>query len=93
MNAGKFWAVFAIGVAAGAAVALTYAPQTGTKTRRQLRRGLEDAGDYLKEAADTLSNQAQKYAQRGKDIADDVSNVVGGGASSAYTAARKAVSI
>ena len=39
MSAVKFWTVFAIGVAAGAAVGLTYAPQSGVKTRRQLRRG------------------------------------------------------
>ena len=60
MNILKFWAVFTIGVAAGAAVALICAPQSGEKTRRQLKRKLEDAGDYLKDASETLSERAEK---------------------------------
>ncbi|MBB6143479.1 gas vesicle protein [Silvibacterium bohemicum] len=89
MNAIKFWAVFTVGVAAGAAVALIYAPQSGEKTRRQLRRGFEDAGDYLKDAAENLSDQAEKYVKRGKDIVDDVVDT----ASNAVSAAKKVVQI
>ena len=72
MNTLKFWAVFTIGVAAGAAVALIYAPQTGERTRRQIKRKLEDAGDYLKDASDTLSGHAEKVVKRGKEVLDDV---------------------
>ncbi|MGA7315161.1 MAG: YtxH domain-containing protein [Silvibacterium sp.] len=89
MNAIKFWAVFAVGVAAGAAVALICAPQSGEKTRRQLRRGLEDAGDYLKDAADTLGDHAEKYVKRGKGIVNDVVD----SASNAVSAAKKVVQI
>jgi gas vesicle protein len=89
MNALKFWAVFCVGVAAGAAVALIYAPQSGEKTRRQLRRGLEDASDYLSDAADNLSDHAEKYVKRGKDI---VENVVDS-ATNAVSAAKKVVQI
>jgi gas vesicle protein len=85
----KFWAVFAVGVAAGASVALIYAPQSGEKTRRQLRRGLEDATDYLKDAADTLGDHAEKYVKRGKGIVDDVVD----SASNAVNAAKKVVQI
>jgi gas vesicle protein len=88
-NAIKFWAVFAVGVAAGASVALIYAPQSGEKTRRQLRRGFEDATDYLKDAADTLGDQAEKYVKRGKGIVDDVVD----SASNAVSAAKKVVQI
>lgn len=35
---------FILGAAAGAAVALAYAPQKGEVTRRQIRRILEDKG-------------------------------------------------
>ena len=73
MNTLKFWAVFTVGVAAGATVALIYAPQTGEKTRKQLKRKLEDAGDYLKDATDTLGDHAEKVVKRGKDAWDDVS--------------------
>ena len=89
MSAVKFWTVFAIGVAAGAAVALTYAPQTGVKTRRQLRRGFDEASDRLKNVAETVSDQTEKYVKRGKDIAENVADT----ASSAYKAARKVVSV
>jgi gas vesicle protein len=89
MSAVRYWTVFSIGVAAGAAVALVYAPQTGIKTRRQLRRGLEDAGEYLKDAADTVSGHAEKYVKRSKDVVDDLVDT----ASSAYSAARKVVPI
>jgi len=89
MSTVKYWAVFSIGVVAGAAVALICAPQSGAKTRRQLRRGLEDAGDYIKDAADTVTSHAEKYVKRGKEIADNVVDT----ATSAYSAARKVVPI
>lgn len=72
MNAIKYWTVFTVGVAAGAVVALIYAPQSGAKTRRQLRRNIEDAGDYLKDTADTIGDRAQTYIKRGKDAVEDV---------------------
>jgi len=84
VNILKFWAVFTIGVAAGAAVALICAPQSGEKTRRQLKRKFEDAGDYLKDASETLSDHAEKAVKRGKDVWEDV-------ADSASKAANRAV--
>ncbi len=89
MNVLKFWAVFAVGVTAGAAVALSCAPQSGAKTRRQLRRGFEDAGDYIKDTAETLGEHADKYVKRGKGIVEDVVD----SASNAVGAARKVVQI
>ena len=84
MNALKFWAVFTIGVAAGATVALIYAPQSGERTRKQLRRKLEDAGDYLKDASETFGDHAETVVKRGKDVWGEVSD-------SATKAANKAV--
>ncbi|WP_446742277.1 YtxH domain-containing protein [Silvibacterium acidisoli] len=89
MNTIKFWAVFTVGVAAGAAVALIYAPQTGEKTRRQLRRSFEDASDYIKDTADTLGDHAEKYVKRGRGIVEDAVET----ASNAVTAAKKVVQI
>jgi gas vesicle protein len=88
MSAKNYWFAFGIGVCAGAAIALLYAPQTGVKTRKQLRRGvadasdyLEDAGDYLKAQAERFSEEAQKAIKRTKgqvdfavDKAGDVAN-------------------
>jgi gas vesicle protein len=73
MDKKGIWIAFGIGVSAGAAIALLYAPQSGTATRKRLRRNLEDgvdyledAADYLKEQADYLSKEAQKLIKRTK---------------------------
>lgn len=79
MSAKGYWIAFGVGVTAGAAVALLYAPQTGAKTRKQLKKGiseagdyLEDAGDYLKDQAERLSKEAQKAYKRGLSQAEDL---------------------
>ena len=71
MSAKRTWIAFGVGVVAGAAVALLYAPQPGIKTRRQLRRNfddgvecLDDAATYLKEQAESLSHEARKSFKR-----------------------------
>ena len=73
MSAKAIWIAFGLGVAAGAAVALLYAPQPGVKTRRQLRRNFDDGVDYLEDAAahlkqqaESLSNEARKTFRRTK---------------------------
>ena len=72
MSPWKFWAAFGVGVAAGAALALIYAPQSGARTRRQIKRTISDAGDYIKDTADNVSDVANKYLKRGKDVVGDV---------------------
>jgi gas vesicle protein len=72
MDTLKVWAAFAVGVAAGAGVALLYAPQTGEKTRRQLKRSIEDAGDYLKDTAEDVQDRAQDYVKRSRDVVEDL---------------------
>jgi gas vesicle protein len=63
MNAKNYWFAFGIGVTAGAAIALLYAPQSGIKTRKQLRRGVEDASEYLEDAANYLKEQAERLSK------------------------------
>jgi gas vesicle protein len=79
MSAKGIWIAFGIGVTAGAAVALLYAPQPGVKTRRLLKKNindgvdyLEDAAAYLKEQAEYLSKEAQKTIKRTKGQVEDV---------------------
>ena len=87
MKTFKFWLVFSVGVAAGATVALICAPQSGVKTRKQLKRKMNDAGDYLKDQLDdageylkdqsaVLGEQAAKAYKRSKNAASDVSDDV-----------------
>ena len=61
MSMFRTWTVFSIGVAAGAAVALAYAPRTGDKTRKQWKRKLDDTGDYLKDTADLYADIANGF--------------------------------
>jgi gas vesicle protein len=94
----NYWLAFGIGVAAGAAIALLYAPQTGIKTRRQLRKGvedagdyLEDAGDYLKEQAERFSSEAQKAIKRTREQVETVVDKAGNVVSDAVKAAQSLV--
>lgn len=73
-----YWVDFIIGVAAGASVAILYAPQTGETARKKLRNSFDDAndyvsdaGDYLKAQAERLSGEAQALVERGKDQTGD----------------------
>lgn len=98
MNSKGVWIAFSIGVAAGAAVALLYAPQSGVRTRRQLRKNidegvgyLEDAAEYLKEQAENLSSEAQKTIQRTREQMDGVIDRATGAVGSAVGSAVKGV--
>jgi gas vesicle protein len=86
MSTWKFWAAFGVGVAAGAALALIYAPQSGARTRRQIKRAVNDAGDMIKDTADTVQDFAGKYLKRSKDAVGDVMD----SAQNVVTAAKRA---
>lgn len=79
MSIKNYWLAFGIGMSTGAAVALLYAPQSGVKTRKRLRKGVDNAGDYLQDAGDYLKTQAERFAdeaqkaiRRTKDQVDSV---------------------
>jgi gas vesicle protein len=63
MSEKGFWIAFGAGLAVGAGIALLYAPQSGVATRKKLRNGIEDAGDYLEDAGDYLKEQAEKLSK------------------------------
>jgi gas vesicle protein len=52
------------------------APQTGEKTRKQLKRHLEDASDYIKDTTDDLSKHATRVYKSTIDAAGDVASRV-----------------
>ena len=103
MDTFKLWIVFSVGVAAGATVALLVAPQTGVKTRKQIRRKLDDAtnymqdqvddaSEYVKSQASTLSDQATKAYKSGKSAAADLSDNLAGNLQDAAKSVKSAVS-
>ena len=61
-----------IGLGIGTIVALLFAPQSGKKMRKSLRRRYEDAMDSV----DDLRDQAGEYVERGRDLARDVKDKV-----------------
>ena len=78
MDTWKFWIAFGVGVAAGASVALLYAPQPGDRTRKQIKRGLEDASDRIQSTAEDIGDRAGEYGKhaervirRGREVVDD----------------------
>jgi len=84
MSAKGYWIAFGVGVTAGAAVALLYAPESGVRTRKRIRRGigdgvdyLEDAAEYLKEQAESLSKQAQATLKQTRGQVDDAVDKAG----------------
>ncbi len=66
----KFWIAFALGAVAGTVAALLYAPESGASTRRKLRRGIEDIGDNLTDAADYLREQAERIGKEAQRLID-----------------------
>ncbi len=67
---------FGIGASIGAAIALLYAPQSGTATRKKIKRGAEDAQDYLEDTAGYLKDQADKLAKQAQDLASKAQSSV-----------------
>ncbi len=75
----KFWMGLAFGALVGGVAALLFAPQSGSSTRRKMKRSLNelgdnlgDAADYVREQAERLSKEAQKLVDNGKSQLDDV---------------------
>ena len=60
-GAGSGIALFLLGAAVGAGVALLFAPQSGEDTRAQLRRG-----------ARKMKRKARDLAETGRDMVDDL---------------------
>ena len=61
-----------IGLGIGTIVALLFAPQSGKKMRKNLRRKYEDAVDTVGD----LREQAGDYVERGRDWARDAADKV-----------------
>lgn len=69
-SSGEMLIVFLAGMVVGAGVALVTAPQSGAKTRRQIRRKAEDAQSYLEEMGEDLMEKGRELIERGKEAAE-----------------------
>ena len=77
-NSGSVFFAFVIGAAAGAAVALLYAPAPGEETRRKLaekaREGRERADEFAREGRSFVERQREHIVsavERGREAYDE----------------------
>jgi gas vesicle protein len=63
---GVLW--FLAGLGIGAVVGILYAPQTGSETREILMSKAEEGRDYVRKHARNARDQAEQWAQRGKEM-------------------------
>lgn len=64
---GSHVAAFLIGAAAGSIVALLYAPQSGDRTRRQIRNFVDDEMDQARDLVNKTTDNAKRAVQYGMD--------------------------
>lgn len=70
-RAGSTVLTFLIGGIVGAGIALLYAPNSGTDTRRKLKEGLEDAGDWTRDKYNDAKYRVSETAGRVRQMAVD----------------------
>jgi gas vesicle protein len=73
-NSGSVFMAFVIGAAAGAAVALLYAPASGEETRRKLadkaREGRDRADDLSREGREFVNRQREHVTAAVDDVVE-----------------------
>ena len=69
-SAGSFISGLLLGVAVGAGLALLMAPQSGQRTRRQLRRSVEDLTDSAADRWDDVTGEVRDAVRTGKKKLD-----------------------
>lgn len=62
---------FLLGGTIGAGLALMYAPYSGAETRRKIRDGVEDAGDWTKDTFYGAKGKVEDGAGRVKQLITD----------------------
>src|SRR5258708_12320307 len=63
---GGVWFLGGLGI--GAAVAILYAPQSGSETREILMAKAEEGRDYVRKRTRDAREQAEQWAGRGKEV-------------------------
>lgn len=82
-NRGSALFAFLVGGVVGAGIALLYAPGSGADTRRRIREGADDAGDWVKDkyqdARYKVSDSAGRVRQMINDKKDDLQSAIDAG--------------
>ncbi len=59
---------FLLGGVAGAAIALLYAPASGKETRKKIREGVDEAGEWTKDRLEDARESMDSGAEKVRDI-------------------------
>jgi len=66
---------FLVGAAAGAAVALLYAPQSGKATRKMLAKKTEESREGLMDSGKDALDRGKELFDRGRELADEAADI------------------
>lgn len=66
---------FMVGAAAGASVALLFAPMTGDKTRRIISRKAREGRDVLNDRGGDLLDKGRELYKQGRRVADEAADL------------------
>lgn len=66
---------FLIGMAAGAAIALLYAPQSGKKTREFISKKTEEGREALADSGKEVMDRGKEIFDRGRELADEAAEL------------------
>ena len=74
-DSGSSIAWFLAGAAAGAAIALLYAPKTGKDTRKLIHKTPRDGRKAVENTGEELMERGKELYERGRKIADDAAEL------------------
>ena len=77
---------FLAGLGIGAVAGVLYAPRAGSETREAIRAKAEEGKDYLLNRARQAREQAEQWAERGRDVLNQQKDQI----RAAYDAGRQA---
>jgi len=67
---------FLVGAAVGATLALLYAPQTGTQTRRLLVKKTRQGREVLGESGREILDKGRDLYEKGRRVADEAADMI-----------------
>ncbi len=74
----QVFSAFAIGLGAGAALGVLFAPQAGEDTREMIRGTAQDGVDEVVDRGKTVLRRARKNLGDAKDFANDIADTAEG---------------
>ena len=66
---------FVAGAAIGASIALLYAPQSGTETRRLIKKKTLEGREALADSSRDLVDKGRELYQKGRRVADEAAEM------------------